>query len=81
MAPAKRMYVAIETFTKRVELGNGEHEDRFIVKDQTRVREGDPVLDGCMEHFRELANPDYPDIEQATAAPGERRGRRAGAEA
>jgi hypothetical protein len=74
MARSNRMYVAIETFACRV----GD-EDRLVVKDKTRVREDDPVLKGNEEHFRELD--DYPEVEAATAAPGERRGGRRAAAA
>jgi hypothetical protein len=71
MARGNRMFVAIETFTRHID-----GEDRLVIKDKTRIREGDPMLTGCEEYFREIDG--YPDVEQATAAPGERRpGRRA----
>jgi hypothetical protein len=64
------MYEAIETGVRRI----GD-EDALIVKEKTRVREDDPRRVGAEDWFREIE--DYPEVEQATAGPGEKRaGRR-----
>jgi len=46
--------------------------DVVITKDQTRVRAGHPILKGREHLFRPIDA--HYEIEQATAAPGERRG-------
>lgn len=62
-----KLYVATETFSV-----DGY---RTITKDVTRVREGHPLLDQFPHLFRE-ADAHYEwEVEQATAAPGEKRGR------
>lgn len=63
-----KLYVAVETFS-----ADGM---RTIVKDITRVREGHPLLAQYPSLFR-LADAHYewPEVEQATAAPGEKRGK------
>lgn len=40
----------------------------------TRVREGDPVLEMAPHSFKLMDDDGPPEIEQATAAPGEKRG-------
>jgi len=63
-----RMYVPLETCKL------GDYPNTFV-KDQTRVREGHPVLRQFSHMFREAeAHYEWPDVEQATAGPGERRG-------
>lgn len=61
-----RIYVARESFTTEI---NGQTES--VVGGRTRVREGHPLLEGRAQFF-ELLTVDY-EVEQATAAPGERR--------
>jgi hypothetical protein len=47
--------------------------DKAFVQDVTRVRAGDPMLDG-LEHLFKPITATYQDVEAATAGPGERRG-------
>jgi hypothetical protein len=62
-----KMYVPLETCRL------GDYPNMFV-KNQTRVREGHPVLKQFGHMFREAeAEYEWPDVEQATAAPGERR--------
>lgn len=63
-----KMFVPIETCRL------GDYPNMFV-KDQTRVREGHPVLIQFPHMFREAdAHYEWPEVEAATAAPGERRG-------
>lgn len=61
------IYVARESFST---ILKGEHIP--VVGGRTRVREGHPLLKG-REHLFEPLTVDY-EMEQATAAPGEKRG-------
>lgn len=63
------VYVATETFCV-------EHEGRDVVihKDQTRIRSGHPIVLANPDRFRAVDNSVHLDFEQATAAPGEKRG-------
>ena len=61
------MMVARESFSVRRDGA-----DRSFVAGVTTIAEGHPWLRG-IEHLFEPARPHY-DVEQATAAPGERRG-------
>jgi hypothetical protein len=61
------MLVAKESFAYRF---NGE--DHQFSAGQTRVRAGHPILEG-IEHLFEPIKAHY-EVEQATAAPGEKRG-------
>lgn len=63
-----RIFVARSSFSATID-----GTDYTVHKDLTRVREGHPLLDGDRAQFFEVMVVDY-DIEQATAAPGERRG-------
>ena len=49
-------------------------ETRIFVKDKTLVRDDDPMLKQIPHCFEPLDGPDA-EVEQATAAPGERRRR------
>lgn len=60
------MYQAVKTFAFR---------DRVVSKGDV-VASDDPILEGRESLFRLVPPP--PDVEQATAAPGERRARRQG---
>lgn len=60
------IYVADETFTTTVDGA-----PVVIRRGKTRVRAGHPVLEG-REHLFKPLTVDY-DVEQATAAPGEKR--------
>jgi hypothetical protein len=66
-APEGAMLVAKESFAT-----NWEGQDRSFVAGMTRVRDGHPILKG-IEHLFEPVRAHY-EIEQATDAPGERRG-------
>lgn len=59
--------VANESFSKRFEGA-----DHHFQSGVTRVREGHPILRG-VEHLFKPVSADY-EFEQATAAPGEKRG-------
>lgn len=61
-----KIYVATESFVVMVD---GKQET--IKAGKTRVREGHPLLKGRERYFREL-EVQY-EVEQATAAPGEKR--------
>lgn len=62
-----RLYVATESFTTEID-----GQPVTIRQGVDRVREGHRLMQG-REHLFELAPVDY-DVEQMTAAPGERRG-------
>ena len=63
-----KLFVATETFFA------ADNPVRFVVN-QTLVREGHPVLAQHPDKFREAsAEYEWPDVEQATAGPGEKRG-------
>lgn len=66
-AEPAQILVAKESFAKRYEGA-----DHHFVSGQTRVRAGHRILEG-VEHLFEPILPHY-DVEQATAAPGEKRG-------
>lgn len=64
------VYVAIESGAASVD-----GQEMIFVKGVTRVRAGHPLLRACPSLFKPAdAHPSY-DVEQATAAPGERRAR------
>lgn len=63
-----KVYVATETFATTID-----DEPVVVQKGVTRVREGHPLLAGREQMFEELEV--HYDVEQATAAPGERRAR------
>lgn len=63
------IYVARENFHTVID-----GEPISVSKGRTRVREGHPLLTGNRDKFEPLTV-DY-DVERATAAPGERRGRK-----
>lgn len=67
-APEGVIYVAKESFTTML---NGE--EVTVAAGRTRVREGHELLRGRMHLFEPMVV-DY-EVEQATAAPGEKRGR------
>lgn len=62
-----QIYVARESFSADLDGASV-----AVVAGRTRVREGHPLLAGRAHLFEEITV-DY-DVEQATAAPGERRG-------
>ena len=62
-----RLLVAADTFT-----ADFEGVPHTFIEDQTRVREGHPILKG-IEHLFKPIKAHY-EIEAASAAPGERRG-------
>lgn len=64
-----RIFIAKESFSTELD-----GVQITVMKDITRVREGHPLLDGREQFFR-LLDVHY-DLEQATAAPGEKRGAR-----
>jgi len=70
MEQGRRIYVARETFV--CELDGS---DVVVTAGVTRVREGHPLLAGREMYFDELDVQYDVDVEQATAAPGERRKR------
>jgi len=66
--------IATETFATNID-----GVPTVIHKDVTRVREGHPVALGNPDFFRPVedrVDHELADIEQATAAPGEKRGQR-----
>lgn len=68
------IYVCSETF-------HGEYDGAPITchKDVTRVAAGHPLLDVYGGYFKPISDRvdfDVPEVESATAAPGEKRGRR-----
>ncbi len=64
-----KVYVAVDSF-----VCNYDGADHVFRPDGPFVREGHPILTGREHMFREVtAHPSY-EVEQATAAPGERRG-------
>jgi hypothetical protein len=65
--PQGEILVAKETFTKRFQGA-----DYTFTAGRDRVRAGHPILQG-IEHLFEPIWPHY-EIEQATSAPGEKRG-------
>lgn len=65
------IYVANETFSAEVD-----GTPVVVHKGQTRVRAGHPLLDGREALFDRVEDEVQYDVEQATAAPGERRGGR-----
>lgn len=65
---SEQIYVAIDSFTTDLPDGT----PVFVYKDTTRVREGHALLKG-REHLFKPIDVEY-DVEQATAAPGEKRG-------
>ncbi len=68
-----KIFIANETFTA------AGHYTPFH-KDITRVREGHPILKQYPDMFREAeAHYEWPEVEQATASPGEKRGAKANA--
>lgn len=66
MAKAKQdqLYIARETFWFK---------DQLVTAGQTRIREGHPLLKSHGGAFEPVAASRGFDVEQATAAPGERR--------
>lgn len=66
--PKGAIYVARESFTTELADGTPIH----VRSGVTRVREGHPLLVGREELFEPMTV-DY-EVEQATAAPGEKRG-------
>ena len=63
-----KIYVPLETCKL------GDYPNQFV-KDRTRVREGHQVLRTYGHMFREVeADYEWPEVEQATSAPGEMRG-------
>jgi len=69
MPKSDRVYVATESFACQIE-----GKDYQITKGQTRVREGHPLLQTNPQYFRPMEENVHYDVEQATAAPGEKRG-------
>ena len=67
---AGKLYVATQTFFAA-------NEPVRFVANQTLVREGHPILTQYPDYFRlaDAGQYEWPDVEQATAGPGERRGR------
>jgi hypothetical protein len=64
---AGKLFVATDTFFA------ADEPVRFVAY-QTLVREGHPILEKYPDKFREAsAQYEWPDVEQATAAPGEKR--------
>jgi hypothetical protein len=72
MPPKKQndVWVAKETFAAEDDNGS----PVIIHAGKTRIREGHPLLDRYREHFQPADSRLDFDIEQATAAPGEKRG-------
>lgn len=71
--PAPAIYVAKTAFHCEID---GE---RLFVTAGERVREGHPLLRSQRENFEPVDATVHYDVEQATAAPGEKRGAPAGA--
>ena len=68
-----KIFIANETF-------QAAGVDNPVYKDITRVREGHPILKQYPHLFREAeAHLEWPEVEQATAGPGEKRGAKANA--
>jgi hypothetical protein len=68
MAPQTEWFVASESFTTQ--------EGEMFTKDTTRVKRGDPILKLAPHLFKPLEasrRGGAPDVEAATAAPGEKR--------
>lgn len=61
--------VAAEDF-----IANIDGIDKLFKEDVTRVRADDPILEGRRHLFRPMDATYKPDVEAATAGPGERRG-------
>lgn len=75
--PANDVYVARESFVCEVDG------TVYTVTRGERVRRGHPLLRaqaGSFESVDSTVTYDMPDVEQATAAPGEKRGMRRGSE-
>lgn len=71
-APGSGVFVATETFATVDESGS----PLFVHKGATRVREGHDLLRRYPHYFEQAdMNVQY-DVEEATAAPGEKRGER-----
>ncbi len=69
----QQMYVAIETFVAKVD-----GKEVTIAANRDLVAEGHELLKRYPDNFRKAeARFSTPEVEQATAAPGERRGVRA----
>lgn len=66
-----KILVARETFTAELDGS-----PVIVHKGVTRVREGHPLLKGREDLFELVDDTVHYDIEQATAAPGEKRGQR-----
>jgi len=69
MSKSERVYVANESFACQID-----GKDYQIAKGITRVREGHPLLQANPQYFRPMEDNVHYDVEQATAAPGEKRG-------
>lgn len=66
----RQIFVCSETF-----ISNYEGAPIKFVQDLTRVRAGHPLLTQFPDKFKPVdAHYEVPEVEQATAAPGERRG-------
>lgn len=69
MADRGRIFVATQSFEAKVDGVPAQ-----VQADRTRVREGHDLLRRFPQYFREIDAHYEVDVEQATAAPGERRG-------
>ena len=66
------VYIATESGSAEVD-----GETYIFTRGQTRVREGHPLLDAVRDYFEPVGDHIHYDVEQATAAPGEKRKRAA----
>lgn len=69
MAKSDQVYVARESGAANVD-----GEDLVFVKGVTRVRGGHPLLKAVPDYFEPVDEAVHYEVEQATKAPGEKRG-------
>lgn len=69
-----QIFVATETFCCQLRDERGRLQTYNVRKDQTRVRAGHPLLQANPQYFEPASEGVQFDVEQMTAAPGEKRG-------
>lgn len=67
------VYVAKETFSCQLRDAGGRLRSYDVKKGQTRVRAGHPLLQANPQYFERVGEGVHYEVEQMTAAPGERR--------